>query len=101
MRPDSDVDVAVVPTGAAPAAGWAFFGFPEDLAERLGNWHRHPFHVTVLHATQPIWSMSALKEARLACVRDQEALAGFLEDVANRYRIDGWRNWRAVEEVAQ
>jgi len=99
LRPDSDIDVAVVPSEAVPTEGWAAFALPEEVAGALGRWDGHPFEVTVLTLEDPIFAMAALRDAELACVTDPEAHALFLERVAQWYRRDAYRYWRAVAEV--
>ena len=99
LRPESDIDVAVVLRDAAPAGGWEAFALPEEVAAALGRWDGHPFEVTVLTLEDPIFAMAALRDAELACVTDPEAHIRFLERVAQRYRRDAYRYWQAVAEV--
>lgn len=103
MRPDTDVDVAVVPTAAAPADSWAFFGFPEDLAERLGSWQGHPFPVAVLQAaSDPTRLDHERAPGSPACVRARPRPPDRVPGGRGQpVWIDGWRYWRAVEEVVR
>ena len=95
MRPDSDIDVGV----ALPPQGLAAFALPVALGDALGRWDGHPFEVTVFQIDHATFVMSAPRDALLAYEGDGEALAVFVEAVAQRYRQDGPRYWQAVRGV--
>jgi len=96
LRPDSDIDVAVILMPDVVVSGWG----PEGAWEaELGRFDGHPLQVTVLTLREPIFAVMALRENRLAYTRDAGALTDFLERAALRNWQNRWHYWSGVREV--
>lgn len=101
MRPDSDIDVAVVVPPQTHRDLLGVLTLEAKLQSALGQWGAHPFHVTVLDPDRPLFSFRPLCEGRLVYVGHEEVLTDFIEQVARRYSELYPRYRQAVKEVLE
>jgi len=93
-RPDSDIDVALVPIGEPSLRAWEIQGDAERL---LPPYLGHPFDVTVLGSG--LFAFEVVRTGRLVFVRDEPAVWDFIAFVARRGPDLEYRHRRAVAEV--
>lgn len=80
MRPDSDIDIGVVPlAGADP---FQIVGDLEGLSPLVGG---HPVHATVLDGRDTLFAFQVLSGGELIHCANDETLTDFIERVSLRY----------------
>ena len=94
MRPDSDVDVALV--ARLDACDFGLVGEVEAVCRPIDG---HPVHATVLSQRDTLFSFRVLTEGvRIYCV-DPDVLTDLIERVALHYEEVGPAYRRALEEI--
>jgi len=94
MRPDSDVDLGIVPfTGADP---FQIIGDIEGLTAPIDG---HPVHATVLSARDTLFAFEVLSRGELIHCADDDVLTDFIERVSLRYADVGPPYERALREI--
>lgn len=94
MRPDSDIDLALV--GRPGADSFALAGEVEAACRSVAG---HPVHATVLDDAGTIFAFRVLSAGVLIHCADAEALTDLIERVARRYEEVGAAHRRALAEV--
>jgi len=94
MRPDSDIDLAIVSTpGADP------FRAAADVESRIREIEGHPLQVTILSESGVRFAMEAMSTGQLIYVADEEALTDFMERVSVRFADADYLYRRAMEDI--
>lgn len=81
LRPDSDLDLAVVLREPSPE-GLNLFDLEARLGEALPVLGQHPWHITALVKVDPRFALRAVREGKLLYEADEELHTDYLVNIA-------------------
>lgn len=100
-RPDSDIDIGLVPHADVLAGGdpLARERLEARVAAALGRLDGHPFDVVLLDLDDPIFTFKVIRTGRLMYIGDENRVTDFMEAAAQSYREAYPRYRRALREI--